>query len=106
MHDRAPACGALGHHSGRSRSNCNARHLMPGLGWRIDEKPGRLGGTMVNARPVRLARIALVSVALVAMGLAPATADAASGPLGHFKHIVVIYEENHSFDNLYGLWGS
>jgi acid phosphatase len=23
-----------------------------------------------------------------------------------FKHIVVIYEENHSFDNLYGLWGS
>src|SRR5215472_13723777 len=23
-----------------------------------------------------------------------------------FKHIVVIYEENHSFDNLYGLWGN
>ena len=26
-------------------------------------------------------------------------------PLGNFKHVVVIYEENHSFDNLYGLWG-
>ena len=26
-------------------------------------------------------------------------------PLGNFKHLVVIYEENHSFDNLYGLWG-
>jgi phospholipase C len=25
--------------------------------------------------------------------------------LGHYKHLVVIYEENHSFDNLYGLWG-
>ncbi len=24
--------------------------------------------------------------------------------LGHFKHIVVVYEENHSFDNLYGGW--
>ena len=23
-----------------------------------------------------------------------------------FKHLVVIYEENHSFDNLYGTWGS
>ena len=26
--------------------------------------------------------------------------------LNDFKHIVVIYEENHSFDNLYGGWGS
>src|SRR5437660_12715801 len=25
--------------------------------------------------------------------------------LRDFKHIVVIYHENHSFDNLYGLWG-
>ena len=24
---------------------------------------------------------------------------------GGFKHLVVIYEENHSFDNLYGKWG-
>jgi len=24
---------------------------------------------------------------------------------GGFKHLVVIYEENHSFDNLYGAWG-
>src|SRR5215470_9287639 len=23
-----------------------------------------------------------------------------------YKHIVVIYQENHSFDNLYGFWGS
>ncbi len=25
--------------------------------------------------------------------------------VGPFKHLVVIYEENHSFDNLYGGWG-
>ena len=35
------------------------------------------------------------------------TADARDGgdnPLRKIKHIVVIYEENHSFDNLYGGW--
>lgn len=25
---------------------------------------------------------------------------------GGYKHLVVIYQENHSFDNLYGSWGS
>ncbi|MGZ4487326.1 MAG: acid phosphatase [Nocardioides sp.] len=40
---------------------------------------------------------------------APAPAPAAAGSPtlpGGFKHLVVIYEENHSFDNLYGQWGS
>jgi acid phosphatase len=49
--------------------------------------------------------------------MAPATVDAASGHtgrhavddppefLGHYRHVVVLYEENHSFDNLYGQWG-
>src|SRR5262245_24568377 len=35
----------------------------------------------------------------------PAAAAPSKGPLGIYKHLVVIYEENHSFDNLYGLWG-
>ena len=26
--------------------------------------------------------------------------------VGRFSHLVVIYQENHSFDNLYGSWGS
>ncbi len=35
-----------------------------------------------------------------------ATASHGRGPLpGGFKNLVVIYQENHSFDNLYGLWG-
>jgi acid phosphatase len=34
------------------------------------------------------------------------TASAANkNAFGGFKHLVVIYEENHSFDNLYGSWG-
>jgi phospholipase C len=33
-----------------------------------------------------------------------AASRAAAGPLDKIKHIVVIYEENHSFDNLYGGW--
>jgi acid phosphatase len=48
--------------------------------------------------------VALAALALVAVVL-PVSAAPKTGPLGNFKHIVVIYEENHSFDNLYGLWG-
>lgn len=53
----------------------------------------------------------------VLLVLAVPTASAAADPstdrhrghhaqIGGFKHLVVIYEENHSFDNLYGTWGS
>jgi acid phosphatase len=55
----------------------------------------------------RRLRAVFVSVSLVATTLlvaAPAIA-ADKGLLGNYKHLVVIYEENHSFDNLYGLWG-
>jgi acid phosphatase len=48
--------------------------------------------------------VALAALALVAV-VVPASAAPSKGPLGNFKNIVVIYEENHSFDNLYGLWG-
>lgn len=49
-----------------------------------------------------LAVLSLLSVSL--LGAGPAV-PADKGPLGTYKHIVVIYEENHSFDNLYGMWG-
>src|ERR1700730_12689626 len=39
------------------------------------------------------------------IGLAVASHSATAESLNEFKHIVVIYQENHSFDNLYGLWG-
>ena len=46
-------------------------------------------------------------VALGALSVAVIAATASSGassPLSKVKHVVVIYEENHSFDNLYGGW--
>src|SRR5437867_2734129 len=41
---------------------------------------------------------------ILAMGPGLATAQAEPTGLGAINHIVVIYEENHSFDNLYGGW--
>ena len=56
----------------------------------------------------RLAALVVVSAAAVAM-LVLSGGAAAGGPsdankLRTVDHIVVIYEENHSFDNLYGGW--
>jgi len=53
-----------------------------------------------------LAAAALLSGAASMSVPASASADRPEGLPGHFKHLVVIYEENHSFDNLYGGWGS
>ncbi len=51
----------------------------------------------------------LSAIALAVSMTAPAAAlparDHDRGPLGGYTHLVVIYEENHSFDNLYGSWG-
>src|SRR5436305_2938541 len=48
---------------------------------------------------------ALVSVlALTALPAAGSESDGGQSQLGKINHIVVIYEENHSFDNLYGTW--
>jgi acid phosphatase len=66
-------------------------------------------------------RAPVLAVALLALCAAPAPASDAHGHGGHqrgdarhergrptaldgIRHIVVIYEENHSFDNLYGGW--
>ncbi len=53
-----------------------------------------LAGAPATARPV------------AATKSAQATPTKAPGLPGGFKHLVVIYEENHSFDNLYGGWGT
>ena len=46
----------------------------------------------------------LLSCAAAACLMVASNASATDS-LNEFKHIVVIYQENHSFDNLYGLWG-
>ena len=59
-------------------------------------------------RRIGTATTLLACMALGTAGVLPAAADARphDGPLGKVKHLVVIYEENHSFDNLYGNWGT
>jgi acid phosphatase len=53
----------------------------------------------------------LTSLTAVLFGMAPVAAESNhgrehNGSLREFGHIVIIYQENHSFDNLYGLWGN
>jgi acid phosphatase len=50
------------------------------------------------------AALALVVVTGGQAGTASAKPKAPTLP-GGYRHLVVIYEENHSFDNLYGRWG-
>ncbi len=68
-----------------------------------------------NLRPARSRRrrgvtalaVATVPAAAAAGAVPASTARHDHGPrvVGPYKHLVVIYEENHSFDNLYGGWG-
>ncbi|HEX9418706.1 MAG TPA: alkaline phosphatase family protein [Methylomirabilota bacterium] len=57
-------------------------------------------------RRIRESRIVpwLLSVILALGPVAVAGADDRSDKLQKINHIVVIYQENHSFDNLYGGW--
>jgi phospholipase C len=45
---------------------------------------------------------ALAAVAAVAVALGPVPVGAAAASRGHIRHVVVIYQENHSFDNVLG----
>ena len=47
---------------------------------------------------------ALAAALLVAPAAQAATTPSTKSQLAQVKRIVVIYEENHSFDNLYGRW--
>src|SRR3954454_23750769 len=95
--------------------------------WSRPARPRHLtsaGGNM-SRKPKVAAVLAAAALALASVSVAQAatsssratvkhsTARHAAGPvakkkkniLGPYKHVVVIYEENHSFDNLYGGWG-
>ena len=52
----------------------------------------------------RLGRGSLLIALLGAAVLAPPAAAHDGGGMKRIKHFVVVYEENHSFDNLYGGW--
>jgi acid phosphatase len=55
---------------------------------------------VTRARIAAFASLCALSVAVVATSVS----SGATSPLSKVKHVVVIYEENHSFDNLYGGW--
>ncbi|HEX8938800.1 MAG TPA: alkaline phosphatase family protein [Candidatus Limnocylindrales bacterium] len=61
----------------------------------------------MHRRASRSRILAVAAAGILALTLIPAASVAAAktGPLGTYQHLVVIYEENHSFDNLYGTWG-
>jgi acid phosphatase len=63
--------------------------------------------TSTTVRGVAAAACAVVLVSLAVGPTAGAAVAKRKHPeiLGGAKHLVVIYEENHSFDNLYGNWG-
>ena len=50
------------------------------------------------------ALVAAITIAVPSTSGAASAAPPAGTGLGGIKHIVVIYEENHSFDNLFGMW--
>jgi len=50
--------------------------------------------------------VAVGTAATTSCGYAVSDSGQHKGDLEWVKHVVVIYMENHSFDILYGLWGS
>ncbi|MDP9220512.1 MAG: alkaline phosphatase family protein [Actinomycetota bacterium] len=61
----------------------------------------------------KLSVLAAAATGIMVVGSLTSAAAAGSGRsaagpkvFGQYRHLVVIYEENHSFDNLYGEWGS
>src|SRR3954452_20170612 len=55
-------------------------------------------------RPAAIAGVAILLLVGAAVFAGSARPSAKRSPLDKVSHIVVIYEENHSFDNLYGGW--
>jgi len=56
----------------------------------------------------RIGSALVVGALALAVSAQPARAGSHTGNrpvIGQFHHLVVLYEENHSFDNLYGMWG-
>src|SRR5689334_4918042 len=49
-------------------------------------------------------RLVLLALSAMVVLAAPAAAHDKAGGLRKIDHFVVIYQENHSFDNLYGKW--
>jgi acid phosphatase len=78
------------------------------MGRVIEEVRSMRRRTLLGSGALLSTAALVVATATSMTGATAASGSAAAAhpkALGGFKHIVVIYEENHSFDNLYGSWG-
>src|SRR5216684_388287 len=70
--------------------------------------PGSGGKRLMSRSLRRILAVATASSIVMAAGLVFVAVQADTGDSGSalakINHLVVIYEENHSFDNLYGAW--
>ena len=65
-----------------------------------------IGAAAVIPAAVLMAAMAPTAVSATTVSVTALHGHGKPGTLpGGYKHLVVIYEENHSFDNLYGTWG-
>src|SRR5258708_6655715 len=62
----------------------------------------------IRGIPMKKSTLLAGAAFVTAASIGSATCAHAAGGMNleQYQHIVVIYEENHSFDNLYGNWGS
>jgi acid phosphatase len=77
-----------------------------GRGVRAGERRGLVQpkGVFVMKRHSLICGLTLVAIGTVPVGVGVAARGPGSDRLSRINHIVVIYQENHSFDNLYGGW--
>src|SRR5438445_2192985 len=57
-----------------------------------------------DQRRTAIVAVVLLGAMALAVGLVSASSPPAPDPFRRVRHIVVIYQENHSFDNLWGGW--
>src|SRR4051812_32851809 len=98
----------------RNGSDLGGSSHLPGMNSSGDDQ--QLAREHIMRRALLLTATAVLALAtsLTASATAGTTPTSTSAPAkagqlklpGGFKHLVVIYLENHSFDNLYGGWGS
>src|SRR3954462_14778141 len=98
------SCGERASSVGVGVAAC-AGPVLPATGFTPGVRRGILPRSAHSEAPMN--RPALMIVAALALGAGGLTAPASSAPKPKgpdLDHIVVIYEENHSFDNLFGGW--
>src|SRR6188472_4718618 len=64
----------------------------------------RQGGSLMKGKVAILAALAFAVAPAAAYGHGKCDKDRGHRSLRQIDRFVVIYEENHSFDNLYGMW--